>query len=1341
MCWATTPRAAGSAAPRVPWPSARCCTSACRVPSCSSRARSRGPSARPVPRRRRATPATCCRPRHRRPALPSALIGNGSYTVCLRPNGAGQSRWRGLALNRSRDDLLRDAHGHWLLWRPVGATALHSLTSAPLPAPQTTYRTRLYPDHVEFDAESDTMASTVTVWVSSDDDVELRRIVLHNRSDEAIDVELMSVFEVALAPQAADESHPAFSNLFVRAQAIDIGGLMFERRPRRHDERGVWMAHFLAASDVDPDGVTLACDRARLWPRGGTLGQIRVPSGAAVRPGQGIDTGLDPVAALAVQLHVPPHARRCLTVGTAAAEDAKTLMSIVDEYRQEVHLTRSSLMAATLARIRQREWQVSAPVLHLAQDLTTRLLMTPLQARTPPAAALDRRALWRFGVSGDRPILLVRIDAAAGLRAVRALLNAQRLWTFGGLVCDLVIVNHEPPSYLMPLQRRLLEVFGQFGVESEPGPDRPRTLALRRQEVSAVEWAALRAFARCELHADGRAIDQWMTPVPDPAEATDVPEREPAAQPWPDGAVDCGFAEQGRAFEIHIDAHRVTPRPWANVLANPRFGCIVTESGGGHTWARNSRLHQLTPWTNDPLIDPPAEHFLVRDEDSGLCFGLLPTMDRNGSHGYRVSHRAGMSDFVQERPGLAIDTRVMVHPEAPAKCLRVRLRNLGDAPRRLRLLGLVEWVLGAQRRDRMTLQTQHQPDLQAVMARQLDHSGGHGDGTAFLMLVGATIDDWTCDRQAFFDRRGRLGWPKALGQTEGFGLDPCAALTSTVSIAPGATLQCHWVIGHESDREGAAALARRMREPGALDGLPDAIDAHWDALLGQVTVHTPDPLFDALVNRWLLYQTVACRLWAKAGFYQVSGATGFRDQLQDTLALATIRPDLLRAQLLTQASRQYGEGDVQHWWHEPGGAGVRTHSSDDLLWLPFATTHYLQATDDSAVLDATVPFLEGASVPPGAEDVYEVPTVSAHAASLYEHGARAIDRALRFGAHGLPLMGAGDWNDGMNRVGHDGRGESVWLGWFLLVVLRDWLPLAERRGDLTRSTRWHDSRAALDDALARHGWDGAWYRRAYFDNGHPLGSHLNDEARIDLIAQAWSVFASPPGDERARMAMHSADERLVDPRHGLVRLLDPPLQAAADNAGYIQAYPPGVRENGGQYSHAAVWALMAQARLGHADKAWAYFCMISPAHRTRTPADRQRYAIEPYVLPGDIYSAPPYVGRGGWSWYTGSAAWLHRAAVESLFGLSLHPGRLRLTPALPPLWPQARLHLRQGSREIDILLLRDDGASPQDAADARSVAPGEWVEIASLPARARLRVVLRPGERIDGTQDSTAHAR
>ena len=625
----------------------------------------------------------------------------------------------------------------------------------------------------------------------------------------------------------------------------------------------------------------------------------------------------------------------------------------------------------------------------------------------------------------------------------------------------------------------------------------------------------------------------------------------------------------------------------------------------------------------------------------------------------------------------------------------------------------------------------------ALLATQREQAGGFGGGTAFLSLV-EPIDhvtgseaDWTCDRREAFDSRGGMVLPDHWGRAQGSGLDPCAALSTRVTLPPGGAVERVFLLGYAGDAEAARALALRAGEVAPQGRLDESRD-RWDRLLGATVVTTPDPLFDVLVNRWLLYQTVSCRLWAKAGFYQAGGATGFRDQLQDAMALVWADPGLLRAQILRCAARQFSEGDVQHWWHDPTGAGVRTRFSDDLLWLVQAVVHHLRCTGDVTLLDEQVPFIEGAAIPAGAEDVYEVPRVGTVTASVYEHAARTLDRSLRVGAHGLPLMGGGDWNDGMNRVGIGGRGESVWLGWFLCALVADFAPLARRRGDVARARCWESVAQRWTRALQGVAWDGGWFRRAFFDDGQVLGSHAGTEARIDLIAQAWAVLSGVAALPAQRLAMAAARALLADPGAGLMRLLDPPLAHAEPSAGYIQAYPPGVRENGGQYAHAAVWALMAQARLhrsaAEADLVYRDFTWLSPAHRAADPSWGSVYGLEPYVMAGDICSQPPHAGRGGWSWYTGAAAWMHRAAIESIFGLRLTHRTLSFSPCLPSHWPQAELTLRRGERVMHVVLRRAGaarGAAGPVGADVMLV-PGQPLEWRALAPHTRVVVLVPP---------------
>ena len=766
-----------------------------------------------------------------------------------------------------------------------------------------------------------------------------------------------------------------------------------------------------------------------------------------------------------------------------------------------------------------------------------------------------------------------------------------------------------------------------------------------------------------------------------------------------------------------------------NVIANATFGFQVSETGSGYTWAINSRQHQITPWSNDAVEDPGHEHYWLQDVDSGGFLPLVPgnlggptvqaANARSTGPTHRVRHGQGYSVFESAHDQLDSKTTFFVARDAAVKLVHVQLRNNGNQPRNLRAMAMAEWQMGADPAERRTVLTWNPLKPSAVMAQQRQSRAGFGGSTAFLALAGLPgLVQWTCDRSEFFNLSGQLSWPTTLGQRSGGGLDPCGAVASSFTLAQGEVLSFTFVIGHAASALQAALLATQW----LAQDVPQAyrqVRSFWGDLLGQIQVRTPDPLFDAMVNRWLIYQTLTSRLWSKAGFYQAGGAFGFRDQLQDSMAFAVLEPARLRAQIVLNASRQFGEGDVQHWWHAPGGEGVRTHFSDDLLWLPFACAHYLDVTGDATLLDEQVAFLDGAAIPAGAEDAYYAPDVSSVHASVYEHCARAIDRSLAVGMHGLPLMGTGDWNDGMNRVGHEGKGESVWLGWFLCNVTQNFAPLAKTRGDLARAEKWLDARQGWITALHTHGWDGKWFKRAFFDNGAPLGSSSNDECKIDLIAQAWSVLSGASTDTFMQSAMQSMTHQLIDDDAGLLHLLEPPFETSANNPGYIQAYPPGVRENGGQYNHAAVWALMAQAQTGDARAAWDSFKAISPAHRSQHATRGPSYELEPYVTAGDIYGAAPYTGRGGWSWYTGSAAWLHRAALESLLGLKVRQGEMSVTPCVPPDWPSFDITLRLHARVVTVHCQR--GADTTLKPD-RCVKAGEVVVLADLPTPALVLV-------------------
>ena len=1308
---------------------------------------------------------------------PTLLLSNGRYSLSLRPNGGGWSRWGQTGITRWRDDALRDAHGSFVYLRLDEDQSPVSVTRHPAPDPRANYQATFHTDRVIFDAHWPALHAQTTVWVSPEDDIECRRVVLTNSGQHTLEVEVLSAFEVTLAPQAADEAHPAFSNLFVQAEWLDQQqALVFARTPRLPAERHIQAAHFITEVEGQVHGTRLQTDR-QLWlgrnhAASGPLAQMQdAPAGSGPLP-----TGLDPVSVLAVRLTVPPGGQAQVTFACAASDQASTLRAVVDKYRQPTSVERSSLMSATLATIQSRPHHLRPEFLPTLQALTTALVFTlPKSLPVPPRQELlnpalvphcDRRLLWSLALSGERPLILVTVGAMQGLGLLRTLGQALHEWTRCGLPCDVVILSSEPASYQMPLHRELLTLREDHESHQRGSPSSAVTgLHVHRiEDLSPEQVSTLHQLACVTLNADGRPLHHhirtWLEQHNSPQRrASQLPRswhhavpravqahRHATVPQVPQGR----FSDPGARWMFEVGADLRPSRPWVNVLSNEGFGTQVTEAGGGHTWAINSRLNQLTPWSNDPVGDPPAEWIMVEDRRSQEVWSISPSAWGDPALTYQVNHCQGATTISHRRGALAVIATWCVDAHTSVKQVHLTLVNHGSTRQHLRLVAMVEWQMGEHRSHRATTLTTrsalpHQDPSGsggvALTCTQTNLSGGFGLGTAFLAMP-VTNDpdpdgpDWTCDRREFFDSQGQWVLPQRMDQQCGLGLDPCAALARRITLLPGQQLEQVFLLGYGATPAQALLLAA---EATTLDAhlRQQQAEAQWRELEQACEVRTPDKLFDALVNHWLLYQTVSSRLWAKAGYYQAGGATGFRDQLQDTMALAWARPDMLKDQIVLAASRQFEEGDVQHWWHAPTGAGVRTHFSDDLLWLPLACTHHRRCVGETGLLDTQVAFLQGPAIPDGAEDSYTAPQTSDQVASVYEHAARAIDHSLRTGVHGLPLMGTGDWNDGMNRVGHEGKGESVWLAWLLCTIATDWIPLALSRGDSERAHRWQTALQGWQAALQGPAWDGEWYTRAFFDDGSPLGSHLNVEARMDLIAQAWAVLSHSAPPERQRQAMAAAETQLVNPANGLIQLLAPPLKHAVPHAGYIQAYPPGVRENGGQYAHAGVWGLMAAAQLARdlpasdaaRDTPYRWFTYLSPAHRAQHPRWGAAYGLEPYAMAGDVYSHPPYEGRGGWSWYTGAAGWLHRAAVESIFGLEQEAHTLCLRPCLPSHWDRAHLTLRQGGRSMSFTLMRcgpDEVVHELTAQDATMLRPGEALAWTALPHTTRFVVPLLP---------------
>jgi cyclic beta-1,2-glucan synthetase len=1215
------------------------------------------------------------------------LLSNGRYVVMVTAAGAGYSLCGPLAVTRWREDVTRDAWGSFIFLRDARSGAVWSAGHQPSGVEADTYQATFLEDRAEIRRRDGTIMSTLEVLVSPEDDAEIRRISLINLGSESREIDVTSYAELVLAPPRDDVAHPAFSNLFVHTEALpELDTLLATRSPRGFgEEERVWAAHVMAVEGPSVGGSQHETDRSRFLGRGrGIRTPMSMIEGRPLSNTSG--AVLDPIFSLRRRLLLAPGASARIAFSTLLATSRPAALLMADKYRDPATFERIATLAWTQAQGQLYHLGVGADEAHLFQQLANRVLYADSRMRAPVAVlmrnTLGPSGLWAHRISGDLPIVLVRIEELEDRGIVRQLLRAHEYWRMKGLAVDLVILNEKPPSYLQDLQTALegLVRSGRPALGTTHGGS---VFVLRGDLLSSAERDCLSAaariillsrqgtlaeqVARAELPASTRRRDRRPAPA-----GRAAPEPLPPHPAWEFDNGLGGFVEDGREYMIVLGEGQWTPAPWVNVIANERLGFQVSESGAGYTWADNSRENQLTPWSNDPVSDPPGETIYLRDDDTGDLWGPTVLPIREEAWPYHCRHGQGYSRFTHRSHGIELTLMQYVPLEDPVKISRLRIANRSTRERHLTVTAYVEWVLGASRSTTapfvVTGLCEGTGALLARNAWTLDFSGR----VAFLDLRGKQTG-WTGDRTEILGRNGTLDHPEALERGQplsgrvGAGLDPCGALRETLTLAAGEEAEVVVFLGQGRSGTEAQVLIARYRDAD-LDEVLEKVITRWDDLLAAVQVKTPDRSLDLMLNRWLLYQALSCRFWARAGFYQAGGAYGFRDQLQDGMALTVAARDITRAHLVRTAARQFPEGDVQHWWHPPSGRGVRTRISDDLLWLPYAAAHYVAVTGDGSVLDEEVPFLDGPSLRDEQVEAYFEPGVSSERASVFEHGARAIDRSLAVGAHGLPLMGGGDWNDGMNRVGPKGRGESVWLGWFLFATLEQWAPIAAARGESARAERWSAHAVALRKALEAHGWDGDWYRRAYFDDGTPLGSTENAECRIDSIAQSWAVLSGAADPDRAARAMGAVEEYLVRRDQALVLLFTPPFTRPRRDPGYIRAYPPGIRENGGQYTHGAIWAIMAFAALGDGDRVGELFSILNPVNHTSTRAGLYRYRVEPYVVAADVYGEAPHIGRGGWTWYTGSAGWMYRAGIEWLLGFRLRGAALFIDPCIPRAW-------------------------------------------------------------------------
>ena len=1229
------------------------------------------------------------------------LLGNGRYGVMVTNSGGGYSQWANHEITRWRSDPTCDSQGTFCYIHETGTERVWSTAYHPTGGKVKNYSVGFALDRAVFHRTDYRIHTETEVIVSPEDDLEVRRITLDNRSSQPRQLNLSSYIELSMAPHNADRQHPAFNKLFIQTEAIpELQTLLAFRRARSENEVPLYVAHCLirehsGKNDLpEQNTFEFETDRRRFIGRGRTLAH---PMGAVQNLGNNQGFVLDPILSLRKSIVLEPGQRARFSLLIAAGESREKVLQLIDKYSAPHATERAMDFAWGSAQQQLQLLHIQPDEARRFQQLASHLLFPNQIMRAPADRLADNNkgqsGLWPYAISGDLPLVLITIGESREISMVRQMLHAHTYWRMHGFSTDLVILNEESTSYDQPLQERLERLIQAHTVSA--ATDRAGGIFLKSAALIPEEdLNLLKAAAGVVLVAARGTLSQQLV---SPGESTQLLERIPRKRTTPEPSTQLpfmelhyfnslgGFTRDGREYAIYLGPGTNTPAPWVNVIANPTFGTMVSETGAGFTWFGNSQRNRLTGWSNDPVLDPTSEALYIRDEESSLVWSPTAAPIREDT-AYRARHGAGYSVFEHNSNGIEQELTVFVPVDEsggkPIKLQRLRLTNATSRRRKLSVTYYVELILGENREtSQMHVMTNWDEEAMALLAQNRYHPE-YGGRVTFVSMT-PQADSHSGDRTAFIGRNRSLASPAAMSLSRlsgrsGSGLDPCAALRVTIEMAPGEQRDVICMLGQGASAAEARQLVLFFQEEQAPEVALQKTIAWWDALLGTLEVHTPELAADLLINRWLQYQSLSCRIWGRSGFYQSGGAFGFRDQLQDVMAFLYSKPELARTQILLAASRQFQEGDVQHWWHPPSGAGIRSRISDDLLWLPYVVAHYVRTTGDTDILQVEVPFLSAPLLEADQHEIFSMPEVTLEQVTLFEHCRRAVSHGLTSGPHGLPLIGTGDWNDGMNLVGADGKGESVWLAWFLCELLHGMAELSTLLHLPELSQRYQDDRTALIERVELAGWDGEWYQRGTFDDGTPLGSAANSEARIDSLPQSWAWLSGAADPERANQALESAWQHLVLQDEGLVLLFEPPFEKAEPSPGYIKGYPPGVRENGGQYTHAALWMAMAMARKRDGERAVQLLRMLNPIEHARDAEAVWQYGVEPYVVAADVYRLPGRVGHGGWSWYTGSAAWMYRAWIEEVLGLQIRGNQMRINPVIPGSWPGFSINYRHG---------------------------------------------------------------
>lgn len=1234
------------------------------------------------------------------------ILSNGRYSTVLTHAGTGYSYFNDIMLTRWRPDVVQDPYGKFFYVRDLETGEYWSVGHQPVRRKPDRYDSWYHAGKVQYARVDEWIESFAEVCVSPEDDIELRKITLTNYSDRVRKIELTSYAEVVLNDFESDRAHPAFSNLFVQTEYIkEHHSVLAKRRPRKEGEEPEWLVHTIASEDIDDASSVLQIETER----GNFIGRNRsLANPQALDPDMEL-TGTvgnvrDPILSIRCIVTLQPGEKKNITFGLGREKTREEAIAMADRYDNPYATDRVFELASIYGSVELEHLGLSGEEAHYFQQLSGHLLFNSEHFRADESILKKNRKLqsdlWVHGISGDVPILVYHIEETKFVKEVSLLLKGHAFWRHKGFLVDIVIMNDHPPSYVDELQQALTQEI-QVSSERHRYKDKGRVFLLRSDQLTHDDRMLIESVAGVVLKGklpklkeiSMQGVEAWQKEANyQPIDLSKYHEEESAHSSdlaFYNGYG--GFTQNGKEYVIRLSTNSEnkkidhTPAPWINVISNPDFGFLATESGAGYTWSQNSRENKLTPWSNDAVMDPPGEVIYIRDEEQNLFWTPTPA-PIPGSRNQEVRHGFGYSVWQSRTLNIEQEVTQWVAREDSIKLIKLRLQNADLMPKRLSVFHYLDWVLGIFREDATRyLHTSFDDSIRTIFARNY-YNNEFAGRVAFAGLYSdeeLESNSQTADRSSFIGRNRSLKNPRALSYDDhlqarfGIGFDSCAASQSCLNLDSGSTIDLYFYMGEADTEEEAREMIAKYRDLKMIEYSLKDVQEYWSNKLGRIQIKSPVLELDFMLNGWLQYQNIACRMWARTGFYQAGGAFGFRDQLQDSAAACYLDPDLSRNQILLHAEHQFAEGDVLHWWHPPTDRGVRSRISDDLLWLPYIASFYIDQTQDTDILNTEIPFVSARQLQQEEYEAYLHPEVSSERATLYEHCCRAIDRSLTVGANGLPLIGSGDWNDGMNNVGNGGKGESVWLGFFLYHILQKFVPISQKRGDEERAEKYRDHQKNLKVHLNKEGWDGEWYRRAFYDDGVPLGSSKNDECQIDGIAQAWSVLSGAATPEKARKALASAERFLVSEPDRIIRLLTPPFDKTEKNPGYIKGYIPGVRENGGQYTHAALWLVMAFAEIGQRKKALDLMKILLPENHARNKIESKCYLVEPYAVAADIYGENPLIGVGGWTWYTGSAGWMYRVILEAILGIHISKkNMLEISPLILPDWKRYRVVVR-----------------------------------------------------------------